>query len=87
MGIQLRGKSKHRGAIVARQCGIDLGNHLRGRERIINVRVGGVQQRCHPSSEQDPGRGWSSRTTLEAQSLTQSPVIQAITIGHIKHAF
>jgi hypothetical protein len=37
--IQFCGQTEHSAAIVARQCGIDLRNHLGGRSWIVDIRV------------------------------------------------
>jgi len=49
--VQLGGKRKYGGAIVAGQGGVDLGNDLSSREWIIHTWAGRIQQSGHCGSE------------------------------------
>jgi hypothetical protein len=69
IGIQLCCQSEHRTAVAARQRGVDIGNDFCRRARVIYIRVGGVEQRRHRSSEQDARAACRSRAAGKAQRL------------------
>ena len=69
VGIQLSGKFQDGCTVIACQGCVDLGDHLRGGQRVIHVWAGRVEKRCDRSPQQNTRRGCRGRATLEFQSL------------------
>jgi hypothetical protein len=83
--IQFGREIEHRTAAAARKRRVDIRNYFRSRPWVIYIWVSRVEQGCYSSSEQDSCGCRVSGATLEAQRLTQSPVIQPITIWYVKN--
>jgi hypothetical protein len=77
--IQLGGKRQHGTTILGRKRCIDLCNHLRSGERIIDIRAGRVKQCCNSRAEKNTCRGVSAGAALIVQ-CTDQRVICAISI-------
>ena len=77
--IQLSSKPKHRVAIVTCQGCVNLGDHLRGGEWIINTRAGRVEQGSYSGAEQASCGTCLSGATLVIQCI-QECVVYSVTI-------